>query len=36
VIGELVADLVCGAADVVPERFRLTSHLSGRVGSVSL
>jgi monomeric sarcosine oxidase len=36
VIGELVADLVCGAGDVVPSRFRLSSHLAGRVGSVSL
>ena len=35
-VGELVADLVGGAADVVPERFRLSSHLAGPVGSVSL
>lgn len=35
-VGELVADLVCGNADSVPERFRLASHLSGRIGSVSL
>jgi monomeric sarcosine oxidase len=35
-VGELVADLACGAVDVVPERFRLASHLSGRAGSVSL
>jgi sarcosine oxidase len=34
-IGELVADLVTGAGGV-PERFRLATHLTGRVGSVSL
>ena len=34
-IGELVADLVQGSGDV-PDRFRLTEHEKGRVGSVSL
>ena len=34
-IGELVTGLVSGDGDV-PERFRLRSHASGRVGSVSL
>ena len=34
-IGELVAGLVSGT-DSVPDRFRLATHLSGRVGSVSL
>jgi monomeric sarcosine oxidase len=34
-IGELVTGLVTGDGDV-PERFRLRSHASGRVGSVSL
>jgi sarcosine oxidase len=35
-IGELVAGLVVGDGAPVPDRFRLTTHLSGRVGSVSL
>jgi sarcosine oxidase len=36
-IGELTADLVTGApADRVPERFRIATHLAGRIGSVSL
>jgi glycine/D-amino acid oxidase-like deaminating enzyme len=35
-IGELVADLVTGVDGSVPDRFRLATHLSGRVGSVSL
>jgi sarcosine oxidase len=34
-VGELVADLVTGVGDV-PDRFRLATHLLGRVGSVSL
>jgi monomeric sarcosine oxidase len=34
-IGELVADLVAGDADV-PDRFRLSAHATGRLGSVSL
>jgi sarcosine oxidase len=35
VVGEMVAGLVLGDGNV-PERFRLATHLSGRVGSVSL
>jgi sarcosine oxidase len=34
-IGELVADLIAGTAEV-PERFRLSAHGTGRLGSVSL
>jgi sarcosine oxidase len=34
----LIGELVCGLIDGgdVPERFRLASHLSGRLGAVSL
>lgn len=35
-IGELVADLADGTGAAVPPRFRLATHLEGRVGSVSL
>jgi sarcosine oxidase len=35
-IGELVAGLALGADVAIPERFRLTGHLAGRSGSVSL
>ena len=35
-IGELVADLVTGVDGSTPDRFRLATHLSGRLGSVSL
>jgi monomeric sarcosine oxidase len=34
-VGELVADLVAGSAEV-PDRFRLSAHAAGRIGSVSL
>jgi glycine/D-amino acid oxidase-like deaminating enzyme len=35
-IGELVASLVTGDGDAVPDRFRLAGHTRGLVGSVSL
>jgi monomeric sarcosine oxidase len=35
-IGELVADLVEGGGADVPARFRVATHLEGRIGSVSL